>query len=556
MNSFRSDSSQPTPERRPKERGQKDFKQNSKFNQRDLNQDFKPRQREFNKDFKPRQKRPWKFFLEGNWIKGDKWEFEHTLSPNPKKQFKIADSEKPGNRSWYNSKEKQTRKPLVVRKPQLESPEVQSDQDIEVENPYEEQEEEEQEDDQDQDQDYNSEEEHKDQIESLGSDPSFGDKNRGKNLNALLSQIKNKDAKSGKPKAKSEQGSDVDVQSNTDTFGAIRKPKSSDIKMRKPFAISEDNSKKVIKEIPQMEDNSSQLSDESINESEEFKGINQMVFVLPTKLHKVSDEGSFEKLKEIINKCSNNVKFRTEMENSKGKLIKMWDPEEALKREMSRDLSIFEMDPENTDLSVIDRDRPPRAMLDWAVKIYKRSAADIKLDDPLTIRPIPIIKLVLDYLLDEIADIDKVEKSKFVKPIESGKITFNEIFTFIFDRTRAIRQEFTILGENTKKDTIQILEKIARFHCLAANEALDLSSFNMKQNSEQFTSTLTSIRESYDLVNEILEDEENELKEIETDNMYRSPNEPEFRAYMILTQINNNLEVLETLQSLSKSLFL
>ena len=58
MNRFRSDSSQPTPERKPKERGQKDFKQNPKFNQRDLNQDFKPRQREFNKDFKPRQKRP------------------------------------------------------------------------------------------------------------------------------------------------------------------------------------------------------------------------------------------------------------------------------------------------------------------------------------------------------------------------------------------------------------------------------------------------------------------------------------------------------------------
>lgn len=125
----------------------------------------------------------------------------------------------------------------------------------------------------------------------------------------------------------------------------------------------------------------------------------------------------------------------------------MCDEAEAYRREESRDLSIFEMDPENTDLSVIDRDRPPRVKLDWAVKMYRRSAADVRLDDPLTVRPIPIIKLVLDYLLDEIADVDKVENSKFLKPYESAKFTFNEIFVFLFDRTRVIRQELTILGE-------------------------------------------------------------------------------------------------------------
>ena len=301
-----------------------------------------------------------------------------------------------------------------------------------------------------------------------------------------------------------------------------------------------------------MEDELSQNSEESADELEELKDSN--VLSLPSKLHKISNENAYEKLQKTINQWVNDNKFKMEMENAKGKLLKMCDEEEAYKRETSRDLSIFEMDPDRTDLSVIDRDKPPRAKLDWAVKIYKRSAADIKLDDPLTIRPIPIIKLVLDYLLDEIADVDRVENSKFVKPYDTGKITFSEIFTFLFDRTRAIRQEFTILADNTKKDTILILEKIARFHCLAANEGLDLSSFNMKQNSEQFTSTLTTLREWYDLVNKILEDESNEFKNIETDNMYQSPNESEFRAYMILTQINNNLEVLETLQSLSKNL--
>jgi hypothetical protein len=124
------------------------------------------------------------------------------------------------------------------------------------------------------------------------------------------------------------------------------------------------------------------------------------------------------------------------------------------------------MDPETTDLSCIDRDRPPQVKPEWAVKIYKRSAADVRLDDPITIRPIPLITVVLDYLLDEIADADRMDENKFMKPFKTGKHTFSEIYVFMFDRTRAIRQELSILraSEDTSKGYIQLLEKIARFH--------------------------------------------------------------------------------------------
>jgi len=70
----------------------------------------------------------------------------------------------------------------------------------------------------------------------------------------------------------------------------------------------------------------------------------------------------------------------------------------------------------------------------------------------------------LDYLLDEIADVDKKSNTKFLKPRNALKHTFSEIYVFLFDRTRAIRQELVILNENTKKNHIQLLEKIARFH--------------------------------------------------------------------------------------------
>jgi hypothetical protein len=67
------------------------------------------------------------------------------------------------------------------------------------------------------------------------------------------------------------------------------------------------------------------------------------------------------------------------------------------------------MDPENTDLSVIEKDKPPQVKPEWAIKLYKRSAADVKLNDPLTIRPIPMMTMVLDYLLDEILDVDRMK---------------------------------------------------------------------------------------------------------------------------------------------------
>lgn len=147
---------------------------------------------------------------------------------------------------------------------------------------------------------------------------------------------------------------------------------------------------------------------------------------------------------------------------------------------------------------------------------------------------------------------DKLEKHKFLVPLKTKKISTSDVFTFVFDRTRSIRQELVILGESTNKHHITLLEKIARFHCMAANEILNLGCIDMKQNSEQFTSTMTSLRESYDLVNQILAEEGEKYANVQTDNMYQSPKEGEFRALMILTQINDNLEVLETLRSLRK----
>ena len=205
------------------------------------------------------------------------------------------------------------------------------------------------------------------------------------------------------------------------------------------------------------------------------------------------------------------------------------------------------MDPERTDLSVIDRENPPQVLYERAIKAYKRSAADVTLNDPTYVRPLPMIELVLDYLLDVIADSDSLYQGS--KNIFASEPTKRDLFIFIFDRTRAIRQELTIINDPTNRITIQAYEKIARFHCLTANEGLDVEGINHKLNSDQLTSTLTSLRDSYDMVNEILENQPEDSKSSD-DKVYLSPNEGEFRAYMIMTQIKDLLEVNDTIMTL------
>ena len=207
------------------------------------------------------------------------------------------------------------------------------------------------------------------------------------------------------------------------------------------------------------------------------------------------------------------------------------------------------MDPEKTDLTVKSKEILPQVKLERAVKAYKRSAADVTLNDPLTVRPLPIIEHVLDYLFEDIADADSTYKGS--KNIFASEPTIGDVFIFIFDRTRAIRQELTIINDPTHRITIQAYEKIARFHCLTANEGLDVEGVNHKLNSDQLTSTLTSLRDCYDLVNETLNNAQLEGKEIQSDDkVYQSPKEAEFRAYMIMAQIKDLLEVNEMIKTL------
>jgi hypothetical protein len=310
-------------------------------------------------------------------------------------------------------------------------------------------------------------------------------------------------------KLPSENDSDS-VSYHSDTFGEVKKKRTFLGKRKKKnpgFMSSSQDRDNTITEIPQMEGELSDMDSVSQDDKDDLN-ISSEKINMPENIIKLTEKNAYHEIQKIITESEELKKLGKShsLEKPRCKLLRMCSVEEAFKRQMNRDLSIFEMDPDDNDLSVIDKDNPPRVKPEWAVKLYKRSAADVVLDDPETIRPIELANLVLDYLLEEIADVDKEKNSKFLLPHNSQKHSFKEIYVFLFDRTRAIRQELVILGQITSKGHVELLEKIARFHCLAANEGLDLDCFNVKQNSEQFTSTMTTLRESYDLINSLIED--------------------------------------------------
>ncbi|KAI9031515.1 SAC3/GANP/Nin1/mts3/eIF-3 p25 family-domain-containing protein [Phycomyces nitens] len=144
------------------------------------------------------------------------------------------------------------------------------------------------------------------------------------------------------------------------------------------------------------------------------------------------------------------------------------------------------------------------------VKAYRRSAAGNDQPLPSDVRPPPVLKETLDYLVDNV-----LSEYPLVK-----------CHAFLRDRTRSIRQDFTL--QNIRDITaVQVHERIARFHILCLHEMCELEEekFSEQQETEQLRKVLLSLTEFYD-----------DLR----DEGIETPNEAEFRAYYIITHLRDN----------------
>ncbi|KAI0739914.1 SAC3/GANP/Nin1/mts3/eIF-3 p25 family-domain-containing protein [Daedaleopsis nitida] len=142
-----------------------------------------------------------------------------------------------------------------------------------------------------------------------------------------------------------------------------------------------------------------------------------------------------------------------------------------------------------------------------AVKIYERAAGDKTI--PSDLRPPAVLKKTLNYLFHDLL-------------IRGG---FLQTYDFIRDRSRAVRNDFTMQHE-TGPLAMECHDRCARFHILALHIARDSPRFSIPLEEQQLMNTLQSLKEFY-------EDQRGR---------YQSPTELEMRVYHRLIHIRDQKE--------------
>jgi nuclear mRNA export protein SAC3 len=155
------------------------------------------------------------------------------------------------------------------------------------------------------------------------------------------------------------------------------------------------------------------------------------------------------------------------------------------------------------------------------VKKFRRAAAGLEEQLPSDLRPPHVLKATCDYLFNEvIGNAQALEK----------------VHHFVWDRTRAIRNDFSI-QQVTKPDDLRIAidcyERIARFHIMSlhqlASQQRKYDKYDAQQEREQLDRTLLSLMQYYDDCRGRIE----------------LLNEAEFRAYCVIFQLQDPIPDLE-----------
>ncbi|PVU85828.1 hypothetical protein BB559_006805 [Furculomyces boomerangus] len=184
-----------------------------------------------------------------------------------------------------------------------------------------------------------------------------------------------------------------------------------------------------------------------------------------------------------------------------GTCTKMCPDFEAEEREYQKGLDKYEMIPGTEN---VDKEK--------AVKTFHRSAAGNEQSLPDDIRTPETLKRTMDYLINTILASDQ---------------SMIECHQFIRDRTRSIRQDFSV--QNIRDiNAIKVFERIARYHIISTHMLSEEKFFSEPQEMEQLKKTLQSLLEFYD--------------EIRLQNQSDEPiteNECEIRAYHLMSHMRD-----------------
>lgn len=151
-----------------------------------------------------------------------------------------------------------------------------------------------------------------------------------------------------------------------------------------------------------------------------------------------------------------------------------------------------------------------------AVKQYSRSSADQEMSLPKELRSEPALRMTMTYLLHEIADL-----------CDTSNVGVSDWFHFLWDRSRSIRKDIT-QQELCCQGSVRLVEQCARFHihCAGRLVAEEPQVFDQKINTENLTKCLQSLKYMY--------------HDLRLKGDQQCANEPEFRAYIILLNLQDS----------------
>lgn len=227
----------------------------------------------------------------------------------------------------------------------------------------------------------------------------------------------------------------------------------------------------------------------------------------------------FQKLREIERKKMESIGL-VDAENTRkdlhdaisfsGTCLDMCPTFERVRRALENNVKALEKDPET---KAISRDR--------AVKAFSRPAAGQPPPLPSDVRPPHILKNTLDYLVNNIVP------------------QLPDAHSFIWDRTRSIRQDFTYQN-SFGPEAIDCNERIVRIHLLSLHvmAGSDIE-YSQQQELEQFNKALQTLIEIY--------------QDVRNHGGY-APNEAEIRAYYLLSHLRDP-ELEREIQELPDEIF-
>ena len=199
--------------------------------------------------------------------------------------------------------------------------------------------------------------------------------------------------------------------------------------------------------------------------------------------------------------ASNEKGNRKDLENAVslvGTCQYMCPDDELERRERESDIQLLEIVQPGTL-------HPPNWTLrDTAVKRFRRSAADYKLDVPEWVRPPDVLEKVCSYLEEWVMERDRQGSDPRFSQGQTPPSL--DVYQFVWDRTRMIRKDFTLQnyvgsGGNCDARAVRCHERIARWHAMCEHQLSHISEFTKMQstqNIQELMQTMQSLNQFYD----------------------------------------------------------